>query len=51
MTSHYDMPSLAEIKDRITTSKHVTLPNFRGEDTEVVLIEYKGAEIFEKEDE
>ena len=51
MTSHFDMPSLAEIKERIITSKHQTLPNFRGEDTEVVFIEYKGEEIFANADE
>jgi len=45
------MPSLSEIKDRIITAEHTTLPDFRGEDTEVVLIDYKGEEVFEKEDE
>jgi len=45
------MPSLAEIMDRIVTSEHATLPNFRDEDTEIVLIGYKGEEVFEQEDE
>ena len=52
MTNHFDMPSLSEIKDRIISFDHQTLPSMlRGEDTEVVLIEYKGEEIFPNADE
>jgi hypothetical protein len=49
--NHYNMPSLEEIKDRIIKFEHTTLPDFREVLTEVVLIEYKGEEVFENENE
>ena len=51
MINHYNMPTLEEIKDRIIKFEHATLPDFRETETEVVLIEYKGEEVFEEEGE